>query len=60
MLSLNEGILLLSASGVLSVSLEALKPAYLALLNSGLSDPTSFKTLFVLPSNPNGHHTGDA
>jgi len=59
-LALNEGILLLSAGGLRTVNLEALKPAYLSLLNNGLSDPTN--ALFV--SRPtaalNGHHMGDA
>jgi AcrR family transcriptional regulator len=58
MLSLNEGILLLSASGLRGVNLETLKPAYLSLLNNGLSDP--HKSLFVLQPTRNGHHTGDA
>ena len=50
MFALNEGIVLLTAAGLRKVSLEALKPAYLALLNSGLSSPAS--TMFV----PNGVH----
>ena len=58
MLALNEGILLLSVGGLRSVNLQALKSAYLSLLNSGLSDPTS--SLFVLQPTRNGHHTGDA
>jgi TetR/AcrR family transcriptional regulator, transcriptional repressor of aconitase len=58
MLSLNEGILLLSASGLRGVHLDALKPAYLSLLNNGLSDPDN--SLFVLQPTRNGHHTGDA
>jgi AcrR family transcriptional regulator len=58
MLSLNEGILLLSASGLRGVNLEALKPAYLSLLNNGLSDPTNFKTLFVRDLST--ANTGDA
>ena len=60
MLALNEGILLLSATGLRSVNLEALKSAYLSLLNNGLSDPANFKNLFVLQPARNGHHTGDA
>jgi AcrR family transcriptional regulator len=64
MMMLNEGILLLSAAGLRSVSLEALKPAYLSLLNAGLSKPTS--SMFVQPHEParpstNGtQHTGGA
>src|SRR5207248_9512877 len=41
MMCLNDGILLMSVAGLRSVSLEALKPAYLSLLNAGLSSPTS-------------------
>jgi len=41
MMALNEGILILSVAGMRSVSLERLKPAYLALLNAGLSSPRS-------------------
>jgi AcrR family transcriptional regulator len=58
MMALNEGILLLSVSGLRKVSLDALKPAYLSLLNNGLSDP--HKALFVLQTTRNGHHTGGA
>jgi AcrR family transcriptional regulator len=59
MMALNDGILLLSASGLRKVSLEALKPAYLALLNGGLSTPSS--PMFVtteptLASPRNGIH----
>jgi AcrR family transcriptional regulator len=54
MLALNEGILLLSVGGLRSVNLEALKRAYLSLLNNGLSDPS--KSLFVLQPTRNGHH----
>ena len=36
MMMLNEGILLMSVVGLRKVSLDALKPAYLALLNTGL------------------------
>jgi AcrR family transcriptional regulator len=39
MMALNEGILLLSVAGVRQVSLEALKPAYIALLDAGLATP---------------------
>jgi protease II len=56
MLALNEGILLLSVSGLRNLSLDALKPAYLSLLNNGLSDPSN--ALFVLQPARNGHHTG--
>jgi AcrR family transcriptional regulator len=56
MLALNEGILLLSVSGLRNVSLDALKPAYLSLLNNGLSDVSN--ALFVLQPARNGHHTG--
>jgi AcrR family transcriptional regulator len=65
MLMLNEGIVLLSVVGLRKVSLEALKPAYLSLLNTGLSSPTS--AIFIRPSEPvlsatNGthHHMGGA
>ncbi len=57
MMALNEGILLLSVVGVRKVSLETLKPAYLALLNAGLSSPAS--PMFVA-SHRNGTHTGGA
>lgn len=62
MLALNQGILLLSAAGLRHESLEALKPAYLSLLNTGLSSPTN---PFVAADEPalsassNGiHHNG--
>ena len=65
MLMLNEGIVLLSAVGLRKVSLEALKPAYLALLNTGLSSPSS--AIFIRPSesvlsitNGTHHHMGGA
>jgi AcrR family transcriptional regulator len=64
MLALNEGILLISVVGVRKISLDLLKPAYLQLLNSGFSDPSS--SLFAalpapaLPTTINGHHTGGA
>jgi AcrR family transcriptional regulator len=64
MLMLNEGILLLSAVGLRDVSLEALKPAYLSLLNAGLSSPSS--PMFISPAqpvlaSPNGtNHKGGA
>jgi len=63
-MALNEGIVLLTATGLRSVSLDALKPAYLALLNHGLSSPTN--PLFVtaepaLSRSTNGtHHPGGA
>ena len=63
MMALNEGIFLLSVVGVRKVSLEALKPAYLSLLNAGLSGPTS-SMFTALPApalaTTNGHHTGGA
>jgi hypothetical protein len=52
MLALNEGILLLSVAGLRQVSLEALKPAYLALLNAGLGNPTSSMFTAVPPASP--------
>ncbi len=39
MMALNEGILLLSVAGLRQVDLEALKPAYIAFLNTGLAAP---------------------
>jgi AcrR family transcriptional regulator len=59
MMALNEGILLLSVAGLRQVSLEALKPAYVSLLNTGLSTPNS--TLFpaAVPAvQPIAHLTG--
>ena len=64
MMALNEGILLLSVVGLRTVSLEALKPAYVSLLNAGLSSPAS--AMFaaasqpVRASTPNGTHQGGA
>jgi AcrR family transcriptional regulator len=64
MLMLNEGILLLSVAGLREVSLEQLKPAYLSLLNAGLSIPSS--AMFVsstqpVLATPNGtNHKGGA
>jgi AcrR family transcriptional regulator len=63
MMALNEGVLLLTATGLRGVSLDALKPAYLALLNHGLSSPTN--PLFVaappaLTASTNGTHKGGA
>jgi AcrR family transcriptional regulator len=63
MLALNEGILLLSVVGVRKVNLDALKPAYLSLLNAGLTNPAS--SMFVWHPTPavltaNGHSTGGA
>jgi TetR/AcrR family transcriptional regulator, transcriptional repressor of aconitase len=55
MMMLNEGILLLSVAGLREVSLEQLKPAYLALLNAGLSSPSS--AMFSLPLTRNGTHS---
>lgn len=59
MMMLNEGILLLSVAGLRDVGLDQLKPAYLALLNAGLSSPSS--AMFVdspapLLAAPNGTH----
>lgn len=59
MMMLNEGMLLMSVVGLRTVSLEALKPAYLSLLNAGLSSPSN--PLFVGSSEPvftstNGTH----
>jgi AcrR family transcriptional regulator len=52
MMALNEGILLLSVAGLRSVSLEALKPAYVALLDAGLSSPNH--TMFPPAAPANG------
>jgi AcrR family transcriptional regulator len=63
MMALNEGILLLSVAGLRSVSLDALKPAYLALLNRGLSDPANqlFTSAGTHTASTNGtHHLGGA
>lgn len=60
MMSLNEGLVLLSVTGLCAVSLERLKPAYLSLLNAGLSLPTSqmFVSSEPVPATtPNGTHT---
>ena len=54
MIALNEGILLLSVVGLRTVSLEALKPAYLSLLNAGLSSPAS--TMFAAAAEPAPAH----
>jgi AcrR family transcriptional regulator len=63
MMALNEGIFLLSVAGLRKVDLEALKPAYLSLLNAGLSSPTS-SMFTALPApalaTTNGHPTGGA
>ena len=62
MLALNQGLLLLSAAGLRGESLEALKPAYLSFLNTGLSGPTSPFVAALEPAptaNSNGtHHNG--
>jgi hypothetical protein len=47
--------LLLSVAGMRQVSLEALKPAYVALLNSGLSSPR--QSLFASAASVNGART---
>ena len=65
MLALNQGILLLSAAGLRAESLAALKPAYLSLLNTGLSSPASPFVQAVEPAlfarsngtHDNGHAT---
>ena len=46
MLALNEGILLLSVAGLRGIDLDALKPAYISLLNTGLAsaDHAMFST----------------
>jgi AcrR family transcriptional regulator len=63
MMALNEGLFLLSVVGLRKVGLDALKPAYLSLLNAGLSRPTS-SMFTALPApalaSTNGHHTGGA
>lgn len=68
MMALNEGILLLSVAGLRKIDLDALKPAYLSLLDRGLSGAsrplfTSFTSSIPLgapgPASTNGvHHTG--
>ncbi len=54
MLALNEGIVLLSVTGLRQVSLERLKPAYLALLNDGLSRPGHPASPFAVAARANG------
>ena len=39
MIALNEGVVLMSVAGLRQVPLDRLKPAYIALLNSGFSSP---------------------
>lgn len=62
MMALNEGILLLSVAGLRKVDLEALKPAYVSLLDRGLASPS--RPLFTPAQAPakastNGtQHTG--
>jgi AcrR family transcriptional regulator len=62
MMALNEGILLLSVAGLRNVDLEALKPAYVSLLDRGLSNPGN--SMFVplpteaLASRNGTHPTG--
>jgi AcrR family transcriptional regulator len=51
MLALNEGILLLSVAGLRGVDLDALKPAYVALLNTGLGSPDHFMFSAASPTN---------
>ena len=62
MMALNEGILLLSVAGMREVSLEALKPAYLALLDAGLASPdrSMFPTTEPLGSRNGTHFKGGA
>jgi AcrR family transcriptional regulator len=52
MMSLNEGILLLSATGLRHVSLDALKVAYVALLDAGLASPD--QSIFPSVGSANG------
>jgi AcrR family transcriptional regulator len=52
MLALSEGILLLSVAGLRKVDLEALKPAYMSLLNAGLSSPDH--SIFPAADSPKG------
>jgi AcrR family transcriptional regulator len=56
MMALNEGILLLSVAGLRRVPLEALKAAYISLLDSGLTGPD--QSLFIPPAMRNGTHKG--
>jgi hypothetical protein len=64
MMSLNEGILIWSVAGMRAVSLERLKPAYLSLLNAGLSSPSSpmFVPAELAPviTRNGSHHKGGA
>jgi len=55
MMALNEGILLLSVAGLRQVPLDALKPAYIALLNAGLCSPD--QSMFPI-SEPVGSRNG--
>ena len=52
MMALNEGILLLSVAGLRQVDLEALKPAYIAFLNTGLATPDH--SMFSTAGSANG------
>jgi AcrR family transcriptional regulator len=52
MMSLNEGILLLSATGLRHVPLDALKVAYVALLDAGLASPD--QSIFPSVGSANG------
>lgn len=52
MMALNEGILLLSVAGLRKIDLEALKPAYVALLNGGLANPD--QPMFSSATSANG------
>jgi AcrR family transcriptional regulator len=54
MMALNEGILLLSVAGLRKVELEALKPAYVAFLNTGLASPDH--SMFSPAGSANGAH----
>jgi AcrR family transcriptional regulator len=62
MMALNEGILLLSVAGMREVPLEALKPAYVALLNAGLATPdrSLFPTTEPVGSRNGTHPKGGA
>lgn len=54
MMALNEGILLLSVAGLRRIDLDALKPAYVSLLNAGLSSPDHS----MFPKTPTGSADG--
>jgi AcrR family transcriptional regulator len=56
MMALNEGILMLTVAGVRQVSLADLKPAYLALLDSGFATPDRSMFPPVVPANGLASH----